>query len=440
MCEVRIGGPVILRLAYLTLSFLYAAKVSAWAQATQALDCVGRTNDTSLTPQSGPDVWDKVGYVCNYQNQFTEFCVDTQGTFKIRRAIGNGLSEVDGIESPTADSQGNLQNPSALIADGLVSKVAKIAFEFGTGGREPGVITVMLNGKAITQLTVIAGGFTGQSCVDVPIEYFRFAHRTPRGALIPGRNTMAFKMNRKNNGGPPVGEGVGTFVSTMAINFKALAPIMLVHGIQDNGDAFQGVEGGSGRFSAFIQPLAAVRAGFRVVRHNSISIEDGARVLPGALQASNLFGAYEMHAVCWSKGGLWMRAAIAQTALPLRTFTTLDTPHSGALPAFGIVSSLSILSAIPLSLTSFEAQDLSPLRVALSSRNWSSDPHSYPIPNSYPLSNSYSTSAYYSVQSNADTNLDGKIQNLEGDGFLGQTFTTQTDSLFLNLLYRVSGF
>ena len=149
-------------------------------------------------------------------------------------------------------------------------------------------------------------------------------------------------MNRPNAGEAGVGwfnEYPSAHVLLMGLKFDALAPIYLVHGIHDDGGAFEGgpdlllTVPGAPSIRRFTQPLIDARAGFHVVRHMAGSIESGAVQIPSAISGGPSFGSEQMHLVCWSKGGLWTRAAIAAKSLSeSRTLTTINTPHQGTYP------------------------------------------------------------------------------------------------------------
>lgn len=394
-------------------------------QAAEPFDCSPGASSTAID-FAQPGTSSGGGLDCSILNQFTDTCLEGRQEFKIGRAIGNGLVQASSIgEIPVSDSNGFLLNSGQLIADGLVSRSVKMGFEFGTSGEEAGSVTVLLNGTAIASLPVRVGPVS-RRCIDVGVQLFKFAHRVEGGKLQLGRNTLVFRLNRKNNGPPLVGEGASTIARATQLRFQALSPIMLAHGIGDNGDAFVSVPAAlNGRIKPLIETFRSRRVGFAVVRYEPITIEDGGRILPGAIGQANQFGADEFHIVAWSKGGLWTRAAISATpSLACRTLFTLDTPHDGALGSAGDFLGKEKLRELIIGASArtrwgplvLQMQDLYPAAVRKASAGWSTVPHKYPS------STGMRQSKYFSVAANADANADGIIQADEGDGFIGINF------------------
>lgn len=367
-----------------------------------------------------------LGFQCSILDQTKESCPEGRQTFQVARAIGNGLVDSSPFfETPVSSSDGFLLNPQQLAANGLVSSIAKMEFEFGTSGEEPATVSVLLNGSNVANLPLRFGPFR-RLCIDIPIGSLKFGHRTANGSLQSGRNTLVFRLSRNNTGAPPQGEGTFTTARATQLRFQALSPIMLLHGIGDDGTAFTSLPGTQG-LSPFIQTLSEKRVGFAVVRYDPITIEDGRYLLPGAInRAADLFGAGEFHVVAWSKGGLWARAAIEANPKdsPYRTLFTIDTPHDGALGGIGnffgsAVPRIPVSPSSPRSLKRFaaEAQDLYPSSVRKASARWALKPHLF-----LGESGLFVQSQYYSIAANADANLDGLIQVSEANGFRGNAY------------------
>lgn len=376
---------------------------------------------------------------CTVSDASQDVCAQGVQTFKISRVIGNGLSAVDDGQNPVADTTGQLINPGQLVAQGLVSPVAHISFETDSGGEDGGEITVFLNNVKIGRFSVAIGS-RRTHCISVPIERLRFAHR-PNAAskFIAGENRFVFRLNRANTGAPPVGEGSTVVARAIQVRFKAMSPMVLVHGIRDNGNQFS-VPIPNEENSAFTDFLNGQRIGYYIFEQRPGAISTGHRVIPGAIsEAQSQFGAESIHAVAWSKGGLWMRDAIHNSLnFPLMTLLTLDTPHDGTrfIPSgLGFYSSYidrfsrgSISSASTLWILLDELRDLHPEAVRSFTRAWDKRPHRYATPDRT------GDSLYVSVAANADKNRNGIFEANEVVGFMGLRSEDVLSASFGNLI------
>jgi hypothetical protein len=383
-----------------------------------------------------------LGFQCTISDQAKESCPEGRQPFQVARAIDNGLVDSGPFfETPVSSSDGFLLNPQQLAANGLVSSVAKMEFEFGTSGEEPATVSVLLNGSNVANLPLRFGPFR-RLCVDIPIGSLKFGHRTANGSLQVGRNTLVFRLSRNNTGAPPQGEGPFTFARATQLRFQALSPIMLLHGIRDNGSAFSQLPGAPPNLAPFVQLLSQRSFGFEVIRYNPITIEDGRSLVPGAInRALGLYGSGEAHLVAWSKGGLWVRAAIEANRQDARyrTLFSIDTPHNGALG--GVADSLAekqqyvlqIGNALGLNAFLAQAKDLAPAVVKSKTASWAKTPHIF-SGEAGPTK-----SQYFSIAANADANVDGIIQASEANGFMGGVYDDPIFRQGLRLLNYLAG-
>lgn len=365
---------------------------------------------------------------CFVSDASQDVCSQGVQTFEISRVIGNGLSAADDDgQSPVTDTTGQLINPGQLVAQGLVSPVAHIGFETDSGGEDGGEITVFLNNVRIARFSVAIGS-RKTHCISVPIERLRFAHRSNTAStLVKGVNRFVFRLNKANTGAPPVGEGNLVVARAIQVRFKAMSPVLLVHGIRDEGNQFS-VPIANVQNSAFTDFLNGQRIGYYIFRQRPGAISTGHRLIPGAIsEAQSQFGAESFHAVAWSKGGLWMRDAIHNSLnFPLITLLTLDTPHDGTrfIPrGLGFIGdyldsrSLGAVSGLGARWVWLdELRDLHPEAVRVFTQLWKKEPHSYSTPDT-----GQRKSLYFSVTANADKNRNGIFEANEVVGFLGLT-------------------
>lgn len=111
-----------------------------------------------------------------------------------------------------------------------------------------------------------------------------------------------------------------------SITVKAMAPVVLVHGIRSNASAFNDFEP---VLAVDAIPTARVNLGEGSIQ----TIGEGPlRQQVQAIAAE--FGSKRLHIVAHSKGGLWSRWLMKTlSGLAVYTLTTLDTPHEGSVLA-----------------------------------------------------------------------------------------------------------
>jgi triacylglycerol lipase len=231
---------------------------------------------------------------------------------------------------------GTLKDAAALVAAGLLSdKITLImpGFDVDSGAAvsppdQPERDRVLFNGEEVGFL----GGENNQWKLNefhVDISKVKFPARGAVGsAPAPAKNHITIQIDTAN-----ADELWCTAVDWASLSFKAMSPIVLVHGNNSNGGFFQR--------QGFTGELARRHLAF----DNSISMTtDSVAVHAKELDAKipaivKSFGVDSVHLVAHSKGGLDSREYLAlhQPAhdqdFKVLSYTTLSTPHNGSVLA-----------------------------------------------------------------------------------------------------------
>ncbi|MGH9901633.1 MAG: esterase/lipase family protein, partial [Pyrinomonadaceae bacterium] len=261
--------------------------------------------------------------------------LDTGCTFR----SGGPLRIPVKIDRVVGDVQGDqrLADPQTLIQNGVVSKFATLrmpAFDIdynGAPGFPPERDRVLFNGVDIGPQGGVAY-LTGDDGIwklnefQIPIELIRFGKRNPGGAPTPGDNVIEIRIDQASGNQ----ENWCMSIDWAAIRFDALAPVIMIHGNNSNGQFFSDFN--------FIQPFQQQKIPF----DNSINMQTDFIAVHGNLLATLIpnkakeFGARSVHLIAHSKGGLDSRDFLART-LPsnfgVLSLTTLATPHHGSVGA-----------------------------------------------------------------------------------------------------------
>jgi len=231
---------------------------------------------------------------------------------------------------------GTLRNAAALVAAGLISRTATLiqpAFDVDSGAVlappfQPERDRVSFNGEEIGFLSGENNEWKLNS-FEVPIEKVRFAARGAAGSPpSPAINEVRIDIDTANS------EQVWcTAVDWSAQSFKAMSPIILIHGNNSNGGFFNR-QGFTGELET--QGL---------LYDNSINLPTTTIAANGS-QLNNLipaivrsFGVDSVHLVVHSKGGLDTREYLANyqsshdTDFKVLSYTSLSTPHNGSVGA-----------------------------------------------------------------------------------------------------------
>lgn len=248
----------------------------------------------------------------------------------IKRAVGN------------LDASGHLLDPVGFKARGLISPFAKLiipAFDIdvnGAPGFPPEVDRVEFNGNNL-------GNLTGDNNIwklnefSIPIEWIRFPRASmggptqdePTGAEpAPVDNVVTIHIDQASGSA----QNWCMAVDWAHLEFKAIAPIFLVHGIAAQSDTWD---------TAFKAHFESIGLPFtnKVNLIANGSVTQNAPLLGARITAlTKTFGAKKYHIVAHSKGGLDTRLF---TNSPLYTpqnakllsVSTLSTPHHGSVLA-----------------------------------------------------------------------------------------------------------
>jgi pimeloyl-ACP methyl ester carboxylesterase len=260
------------------------------------------------------------------------------------------------------NADGTLRDARALIDAGLLSRYATLIMpawdidEHGVCGTgcEPERDFVFFNDQPVKSLCSTNdqylrgnGGDWKLNSFKIPIDKVRFPHERGSNGVIPTPeyNVVRIDIDQANLGG---GEPWCCAIDWVALSFKAMSPVILIHGNSMDGSWFvrQGFTAGlDARHllwdnSISLTPSASPRS------DNATKLD--ARILP----IVKSFGVDSVHLVAHSKGGLDAREYIAlyqpkyfaaNTPPPAYPFsilslTTLSTPHNGSVLADVVTS------------------------------------------------------------------------------------------------------
>jgi hypothetical protein len=260
---------------------------------------------------------------------------------KVKRAVGPGTG-------------GFLQDYQTLVDNGVVSSLAWLEVAVGnTGeGAEGAYWSADLYLNDFRIATFHWGGLYDQryfvngvlstpftSCISFPSSFVKFAARN--GA--PADNELHLVVRDAG-----IVEDYPDFVAAdpITLNIEAMAPIVLVHGINSGVDWFD--HGFTGALDAAHFPWVAVEEtnrGGLVARSIEVTGTSLQALIPSFAKQ---FGATKVHIVAHSKGGLWSRYFLSGPGSPypqpgeelgegdlgVLSLTTLDTPHYGSRVAY----------------------------------------------------------------------------------------------------------
>jgi triacylglycerol lipase len=238
---------------------------------------------------------------------------------------------------------GTLKNADALIAAGAISKTVKLImpnYDVDSNASFPGVAPerdrVSINGAVLGFLEGENNQWVLNS-FEVDVHKIKFAERgADGGEPVGGVNEIRIDIDTAN-----AAENWCTATDWANGSFKALSPIILIHGNNSNGGFFDR--------QGFTDELLAQG----VLKYdNSINLAAGAPSPGGTFIANNArelsqkipaivraFGVKKVHLIAHSKGGLDSRAYLGdyqrryQKQFKVLSLTTLSTPHDGSVVA-----------------------------------------------------------------------------------------------------------
>lgn len=379
--------------------------------------------------------------------------------YQTSRVVGPGTpSEFNG--------DGTLANWSTYTANGVLSQFAKLSLivacqcDEAPLGDDSAFLTVYINGQQASQPVPIQVVQWFGVCVDINTQYLKFPARVLGGVPAPVQNDVSFAIFGSAN------PNVQAFVQAQSIlilgygmNFKAMAPIVLVHGwnagpwVWGPKPADQSIcpqnphnenDGGQDFTQAFIDAKIPFDCSIAIKPQTSSIL--GAGQLNAALTSVlNSFGTRHVNLIAHSKGGLFARKFLDDNSLSDPTtqigvisLTTLDTPHHGSVLADTVVrfndSFLGGIATVLMSVFNSVPGFLGPGANDLTVQGVRAFNDLYLIPPpEFRLLDSngslYKTKpAYYSTSADADLNGDGSISTGEAQPY---------PQLFGNLSYNI---
>lgn len=245
------------------------------------------------------------------------------------------------------DGNNDLVDPAGLVGNGVLSGTATLTmpafdvdFNANVSGIAPERDRVLVNGQFVGFLNGLNNTWI-QNRFDVPISLIKFPDRASVGDTPdPVANTITIEIDVANAGGP---EAWCTAIDWAAIEFKAISPVILVHGNGSNAGfwnrrgfidelidqqiPFDGCNNpffGTGCENPIQLPTSTIRV-------NAGELE---RLVPPIVRT---FGTDSYHLVVHSKGGLDSRQFLAQQGAAADpkalSYTSLSTPHNGSIGA-----------------------------------------------------------------------------------------------------------
>ncbi len=232
-------------------------------------------------------------------------------------------------------ADGTLKDAAALVAAGLLSPTAKLimpAYDVDSSASFPGVAPerdqVFFNGEAVGFLAGVNNTWK-LNTFEIPIAKVKFAQRGANGSSpTPGVNTVRIDIDTAN-----ANETWCTSIDWGSQSFKAMSPIILVHGNNSDGGFYE-----RQGFTSFLRAR-------HLLYDNSISMPTDSiaahgnllnNLIPGIVKS---FGVDSVHVIVHSKGGLDTRDYLANYQpshnrdFKVLSFTSLSTPHNGSVAA-----------------------------------------------------------------------------------------------------------
>ncbi len=310
----------------------------------------GRVGSAPIDPPPPLDV-DESG-----KRALENFSVDT-GQPSLDTACSEGNLSIDvpiGRYIGPTDGQGRLANVQALIDANVVARYATLVMPVFDIDSDSGEVDhVFVNGQQLLTRSNSFVKLTGSdsqwsvNTFEVPIELLRFPGA--RGAFATGStptpitNTIRIDIDVTN-------AGWCMAVDWVALQVNAIAPLVLIHGISANQEAWTNA---TETLADQVPPAPGVpresardylaRLGVPFEWEISLPAPNGnvagnsADVRDAVLRAARSFGTGKIHLVAHSKGGLDSRGYLAwrydSSQVRVLTLHTISTPHRGSVLA-----------------------------------------------------------------------------------------------------------
>lgn len=243
------------------------------------------------------------------------------------------------------NGDGTLQNVQELIANGLISKEVELimpAFDVDSGANQQGVQPeldrISVNGFEVGFLRGQNNQWVNNS-FKIPIEKIKFADKGTNGnEPTGGINEIRIDIDTANSS-----EAWCTSIDWGTVTFRAMSPVILIHGNGSNGGFFE-----RRHLTTLFDDKGVVYD--KSIELNPNTLPNGLKdtksiatngnrlnqLIPGIVKQ---FGAQNVHLIAHSKGGLDTREYLAKHQrthdedFKILSLTTLGTPHNGSVLA-----------------------------------------------------------------------------------------------------------
>lgn len=280
------------------------------------------------SPFSPPDETDTTFVVDQGTGLDTGCTFRSEGPLVFQIKIGRYVGDIN--------ADGTLKDPDTLIANGVVSNTATLRMpaydvDFSASMSPPYYPErdrVLFNGTDVDFLNGLDSTWV-QNSLNIPISLLKFPARAPLGSTpTPAINTITINIDTANTA-----ELWCTAIDWAELSFKAISPLVLIHGNNSNGGFFDR------------QGFTQVLANKHIPYDNSINLLTRSVVANGASLDTLIpvivksFGVDSIHFVVHSKGGLDSREYLAQFQskhdkdYKVLSYTSLSTPHNGSVLA-----------------------------------------------------------------------------------------------------------
>ncbi|HEX8169188.1 MAG TPA: hypothetical protein VF824_01465 [Thermoanaerobaculia bacterium] len=324
-----VSGSLFLSLLLLSSS-LFAQDLPSRGGGRQVQTLASHSGSSPFTP---PDTDDTLFVVDTGSGLDTGCTSRSGGPLQINIPVKRNVGVLDGF--------GHVADPVGMAARGLISPFAKLiipAFDIdvhGAPGFPPEVDRVEFNGHNL-------GNLTGDNNIwklnefPIRIEWINFPQPSmggptqdePTGAEpVPAQNTVTIYIDQAS----APAENWCMAVDWAQLEFKAIAPIFLVHGIAAQADTW------NTSFRTYFDN-AKLPYSSNISLNANGSVAENSQLLAARIASLvRAFGAKKYHIVAHSKGGLDTRLFTntqynPQTA-KLLSVSTLSTPHHGSVLA-----------------------------------------------------------------------------------------------------------
>lgn len=245
---------------------------------------------------------------------------------KVKRVVG------------AVGGDGYLSDPSDLVSRGLISAKAKLllpVFDIdvnGAPGYPPEVDRILFNGHDLGTLTG-DNNIWKLNSFEVPIAWVKFPARGAAGAApTPADNEIQINIDEASGSA----QNWCMSVDWAQLQFKAIAPILLVHGTNATSTSWEP------NFTAFFGNAGAPWSNDINLTKNGPILGNGRELARRVTELAASFGAKQVHLIGHSKGGLDTRAYLNNHYQPkevkVLSVNTLGTPHHGTIVSDIIVA------------------------------------------------------------------------------------------------------